>query len=523
MTGGCQPGPTSQAPAAFTAGFEFASWSIEDIGRALRARQISVVELTGAYASRIDSIDKRGPALKSVLKVNPDALRIARELDEELLRRGPRGPLHGVPILLKDNIDTVDRMPTTAGSLALANSFARRDAFLAARLRSAGAVILGKTNLSEWANFRGARSISGWSGVGGQTRNPHVLDRSPSGSSSGSAVAVAATLCAAAIGTETDGSIISPASFCGVVGLKPTVGLISRSGVIPISSSQDTAGPMARSVMDAAILADVLKGHDDVDAATAGIPGGMSDSMAATLRGATLKGRRIGVARKFFGFHPGVDRLMERVIQVLRKEGAEVVDPVVFPGREELGNAEYEVMLHEFKAGLNAYLGALPSTAPVRSLEQLINFNHEHQDQELVFFGQQTLIAALEKPGLDDARYLEARKRCLKWSREQGIDAVIRQHSLDAIMAPSGGPAHTVDHLTGDRWLGGSSTPAAVAGYPAITLPCGDLFGLPIGVSFFGAAWTEPQILQIAYAYERANPALRQPKFLRTLELGRLV
>ena len=504
-------------------GFEFDAYSIQDLHQGLRRRKFSVRELTSAFLKRMDSIDSKGPKLKSVLCVNPDALEQANALDEELRRSGPRGPLHGIPILIKDNINTHDRMPTTAGSLALAASFPEQDATLVTRLREAGAVILGKTNLSEWANFRGSRSISGWSGVGGQTRNPHVLDRSPSGSSSGSACAVAASLCAAAVGTETDGSIISPSSFCGVVGLKPTVGLISRSGIIPISSSQDTAGPMARTVSDAAWLLDFLAGRDSKDLATSAIPSGESSGYASSLIGASLKGMRIGVARRYFGFHPGVDEVMETGLRALKREGAELVDPIEVPDNSGLGDAEYQVMLFEFKAGLNAYLASLPSNAPVRSLDQLIAFNLSHSERELCFFGQQTLIAAAAKAGLDDPKYIEARQRCVRWSKDEGIDALLQKYKLDAITAPSGGPAHTLDHLTGDRWLGGSSTLAAVAGYPAITVPCGNVFGLPVGISFFSGAWKERTLLRMAHAFEQASRARQAPRLLPTLDLGNRV
>jgi len=471
--------------------------------------------LARLYLKRIEEVDRRGPRLNAVIELNPEALRIAEALDRERRTTGPRGPLHGIPVLIKDNIDTHDRMTTTAGSLALTGSIAPRDSFIVERLRTAGLVILGKTNLSEWANFRGSRSISGWSGRGGLTRNPYAIDRSPSGSSSGSAAAVSASLCAIAIGTETDGSIVSPASYCGVVGVKPTVGLVSRSGIIPISASQDTAGPIARTVADAAALLGAMTGVDSRDPAT-GASAGKPTDYTGFLDTQALRGARIGVARNFFGWHPRVDRLMETALEGMRREGAVLVDPASLPSRQGLGDAEHLVMLYEFKTGLNAYFASLGPNAPVKSVKDLIQFNERNGERELPFFGQEILIEAEAKGPLTDQTYLDARARCLKWARDDGIDALMDKHQLDAFIAPTTGPAHTLDLITGDRGLGGSSSYAAVAGYPSITIPAGNIFGLPMGISFFGRAWSEPKLIAIGYAFEQATKARMTPRFLPT-------
>lgn len=492
--------------------------SLAEVLQGISKKRFSLTELTSAYLDRIRAIDQSGPHLKSVIEINPDALLIANQLQRELREGRPRSPIHGAPILIKDNIDTKDAMRTSAGSLALAESFAPQDAFLVRQLRAAGAIILGKTNLSEWANFRGSRSISGWSGRGGQTRNPYCLDRSPSGSSSGSGAAVAASLCAAAIGTETDGSIVSPASFCGLAGLKPTVGLVSRSGIIPISASQDTAGPMTKTAFDAALILAAIRGHDAADAATLFSP--KSDSDFSVPPGATpLRGARIGVLRSAFGIHPQVDAIIENALGVMKSAGAVLIDPVEGKSRTDLGDAEFQTMLYEFKDGLNRYLASLGPKARVRTLKELIAFNEEHREQELALFGQQTLIAAEAKGPLTETRYLDARQKCLEWSRTQGLDAIFTEHRLDTLVAPTGGPAHTIDHVTGDRWLGGSSTLAAVAGYPNITVPCGLVSGLPIGISFMGRAWSETRLLALAHSYESASGFRPSPTFTPTLPL----
>ncbi len=485
---------------------------------AMESGQETAVSLCRKYLHRIECLDRKGPTLKSVIELNPDALSIAAGLDAERQAKGARGPLHGVPVLIKDNIDTHDRMTTTAGSLALAGSIAPRDSTVARKLRDAGAVILGKTNLSEWANFRGHKSTSGWSARGGHTRNPYALDRDPSGSSSGSAVAVAASLCAFAIGTETDGSIVSPAAHCGIVGLKPTLGLVSRAGIIPISHSQDTAGPMGRSVRDVAIALGAIAGADAIDKATHSIAGRAHQDYTQFLDSEGLKGARLGVARKFFGKTSRAHIVLENAIAAMKQAGAMIVDPADLPTHGQFGAAEREVMLYEFKAGLNAYLATLGAGAPVHSLAEVIAFNTRHQDRELVFFGQEILLAAEEKGPLTDPAYLEALARAKRLAGKEGIDAVMDEHQLDAIVAPTAGPAGRVDYLYGNRGEGGSSSPAAVAGYPNITVPAGDVFGLPMGVSFFGRAWSEPTLLRIAFGFEQLTQARRRPTYAPSVD-----
>jgi amidase len=421
--------------------------------------------------------------------------------------------LHGIPILLKDNIGTHDRMTTTAGSLALLGSVPPRDSGVARKLREAGALLLGKTNLSEWANFRGSPSTSGWSGRGGLTRNPYALDRNPSGSSSGSAVAVSASLCAAAVGTETDGSIVSPSSLCGIVGIKPTVGLVSRAGIIPIAHSQDTAGPMARTVTDAALLLGAISGPDPADPATESSRDPAPPDYTKFLDPDGLRGARLGVARKFF--RPGsiADKILDAAIEEMKRRGAVVVDPADLPSHGKFGGFSFEVLLYEFKADLNAYLASLGPEAPVHTLQEVIDFNLRNKDKELRYFGQETLIRAQEKGPLTEQAYLDALGKARRLSREEGIDAVMNQHKLDALVAPTTGPAAKTDVLYGNRGVGGSSGPAAVAGYPSITLPAGEAFGLPVGISFFGRAWSEPTLLKLAFAFEQATRARRAPAF----------
>ncbi|MEE2791480.1 MAG: amidase [Acidobacteriota bacterium] len=478
------------------------------------------------YLTRIDRLNRSGPALHAVLETNPDAFAIADRLDREWRDRGPRGPLHGIPILLKDNIDTGDRMTTTAGSLALSGWAPSMDSEVASRLRGAGAVLVGKANLSEWANFRSTRSSSGWSARGGQCRNPYVLDRNPCGSSSGSGVGVSANLTALAIGTETDGSIVCPSSANGVVGIKPTVGLVSRAGIIPISHTQDTVGPMTRTVRDAAIVLGVIAGSDSRDPA----------SEASEVHGLTnytqfldpdgLRGMRLGVARQFLGFHEQVDRVFESAVAAMRSAGAVIVDPVGLGsvGRRAvpenlmtLGTAETEVLLYEFKAGLNAYLARRNTDAAVRSLADLIAFNHRHATDEMPYFGQERLLAAEAKGPLSEPAYLVALAAARRLSQLEGIDRTMNGHQLDAIIAPTGGPAWVTDLVNGDHFGGSSSGYPAVAGYPNITVPAGEVHELPIGLSFFGRAWSEPTLIRIAYSFEQLTQARRVPRFLPTL------
>jgi amidase len=491
--------------------------SVLDLQSGMASGRFSSAGLVERYRRRILQIDRNGPRLNSVIELNPDALHIARELDRERHSTGPRGPLHGIPVLIKDNIDTHDRMSTSAGSLALAGSIAPRDSFVVERLRLAGAVLLGKTNLSEWANFRGSKSISGWSGRGGLTRNPYATDRSTSGSSAGSAAAVAASLCAVAIGTETDGSIVSPASYCGVVGLKPTVGLVSRSGIIPISSSQDTAGPMTRCVADAAALLGVMAGRDPRDSATAAAKIPASGDYTSFLRTTALRTARVGVVRSMFRMNRIVDPVLEAALGALQAEGAVLVDSIKLPSRQDLSGAEHEVMLYEFKAGLNEYLASLGPRAPIKTLQELIEFNDANSARELALFGQEILIEAQSRGPLSEQRYLDARERCRKWSAE--METVLETNHLDAIVAPTTGPAHTLDMIVGDRGLGGSSTYAAVSGLPSITVPCGEARALPVGLSFTGGRWQEGRLLGLAYSFEQATHARQTPRFLHTIAL----
>ena len=477
--------------------------------------RLSARRLVEQYLERIAALDHAGPALRSIIEVNPDALEIAEALDRERAASGPRGPLHGIPLLLKDNIATADKMGTTAGSLALAGVSYAQDAFVAARLRAAGAILLGKANMSEWANFRSAHSSSGWSARGGQALNPYSLDRSPCGSSSGSATAVAANLVAVSLGTETDGSILCPASVNGVVGVKPTVGLTSRAGVIPIAHSQDTVGPFGRTVADAAAVLTAISGSDQRDPAT-----GQRAPIdyAAALDSQALRGARIGVAREvYFGYSPATDALAETAIQTMQALGATIVDPANIPNAKEMSASEAEltVLLYEFKADLNAYLEALPPGAPVHSLADLITFNETRAADELPYFGQEILQTAQEKGPLTEQAYLDALAEDHRLSRAGGIDAILERERLDALVMPTGGPAWKIDLLTGDHHTGGSSQPAALAGYPAISVPMGYVSGLPVGLTFMGAAYSEARLIQLAYAFEQATMARRAPRYTR--------
>lgn len=492
--------------------------TLATLQRGMTERRYTSASLVQMYQDRIRELDQSGPTLKSVIELNPDARKIAIGLDRERRLCRTRGPLHGIPVLIKDNIDTRDRMTTTAGSTALTGWTPPQDAFLIERLRAAGCVLLGKTNLSEWANFRGSDSSSGWSGRGGQTRNPYFTDHNPSGSSSGSAVAVSANLCAVAVGTETDGSIVSPASHCGVVGIKPTVGLVSRRGIIPISSSQDTAGPLARCVADAAALLGGMAGEDPRDDATRGSRDRAQRDYTQFLNADGLRGARLGVIRSHFKVHRLADPIFEAAVTAMQRGGAVLMDPVKLPSFDGVGNAEFEVMLYEFKAGLNAYLSALGPKSPVRSLAQLIEFNERHRECELPFFGQETLVLAQAKGELSEATYLEARERCARWRTE--LSAFFDADKLDALVAPTSGPADTLDPIHGDHGRGGSSNYAAVAGFPNITVPCGEIWGLPVGMSFIGASWQEPKLIAIAYGFEQATQARRSPRFQRHLPEG---
>lgn len=493
-------GFAAAAPAAPVRTFELDELSFGALSR------FSSRSLVQRYLSRIEALNLHGPELRAVIEVNPDALKIADTLDQERKAKGPRGPLHGIPILVKDNIDTADRMTTTAGSLALEGSIAPRDSAVAAKLREAGAVILGKTNLSEWANFRSTHSSSGWSGRGGQTRNPYALDRNPSGSSSGSGAAVAANLCAAAVGSETDGSIVSPSALCGVVGIKPTLGLIGGAGIVPIAHSQDTAGPMARTVTDAAMLLSALASNP------------VDYSRSLDPRG--LKGARIGVARKFFGYNRDTDRIMEYCLSEMKRQGAVIVDPADLPSHGKYDDTEQEVLYYEFKADLNRYLAGLKPGVKVRSLQDVIAFNEANAKREMPYFGQEIMLKAQAKGPLTEKAYTDALARNHQLSRTEGIDAVVGKFQLDAIVAPSGGPAWLTDLVNGDLGTPGSSTPAAVAGYPNISLPAGFARGLPVGISFFGPANSEAKLIKIAFALEQAIQGRKPPAFRRTAELS---
>jgi amidase len=508
-----------------TATFDLEEATIVGLQERIQTGKDTSRSLVEKYLARIEAVDRSGPAVRSMLEINPDAKSIADALDAERRSGRVRGPLHGIPIVIKDNIATHDRMMTTAGSLALAGAAAPKDAFVVQRLRAAGAVILGKTNLSEWANFRSTHSSSGWSGRGGQTKNPYALDRNPSGSSSGSGAAVAANLAAIAIGTETDGSIVSPSQLNSLVGIKPTLGLVSRAGIVPIAHSQDTAGPMARTVADAALLLGVLAGSDPADSATRQADARGRRDYSASLVATGLRGARIGVVRnKLFGYSPAADALADAAIADLKRQGAVIVDPAPIPTLGTFDDTELDVLLYEFKADLNAYLKSLGTTTSMHSLQDLIAFNEAHKDEELRYFGQEIMINAQAKGPLTEAKYRTELARNQLLARARGIDATMTMFKLDALVAPTGGPAWLIDLVNGDGGTAsapGPSTVTSVAGYPHITVPMGFVRGLPVGLSFFGRAWSEPTLIKLAYAYEQATKHRRPPTFAPTADLSR--
>jgi amidase len=500
--------------------FELDEITIRELQDGMKSSRFTARLLVEKYSERIDEIDKSGPRVNAIIEMNPDALAIAEALDRERNAKGPRGPLHGIPVLIKDNIDTADRMMTTAGSLALLGSSPPNDSFVARKLRAAGAVILGKTNLSEWANIRSSHSVSGWSGRGGLTHNPYALDRNPCGSSSGTGAGISANLAAVGIGTETDGSIVCPSSSNGLAGIKPTVGLVSRSGIIPISHSQDGAGPMCRTVHDAAILLSALTGVDPEDSATTASAGKSHTDYAQFCDPNGLEGARIGVARKYFGFSEAVDALMSESLEVMKKQGATIVDPADIPTLGKFDDSEMTVFLYELKTDLNAYLARLGPNAPVKSLKDIIEFNEHNQQKEMPYFGQDLFLKSQTKGALTEKEYVDALAKNRQLARTEGIDAVMDKFKLDAIVGPTGGPAWLTDLITGDHFGGGSSNAAAVAGYPNINVTAGFIFGLPVGISFFGRAWSEPVLIKLAYAFEQATKARQAPRFLPTIELA---
>jgi len=515
---GKPPGNGAAAKAAEAPAFEFDEITIGELQEGMKSGKYSARSIAEKYLERIAAIDKSGPGVNSVIETNPDALEIAEALDKERKEKGPRGPLHGIPILIKDNVATADRMQTTAGSLALVGSKPPADAFIAKKLRDAGAVILGKTNLSEWANIRSNHSISGWSGRGGQTKNPYALDRNPCGSSSGTGAGISSNLAAIGIGTETDGSIVCPSSANGLAGIKPTVGLVSRRHIIPISHTQDTAGPMCRTVRDAAILLGALTGVDPNDSATTASEGKSFKDYTQFLNTDGLRGARIGVLRKAFGFNPAVDKLMESALEVMKKQGATLVDPVEIETSGKFGDTEFLGFMYELKADLNAYLAWLGPNAPVKTLKEIIEFNEKNSVKEMPYFGQENFLKAEEKGPLTTPEYVEAIKKNHELAGKEGIDATMDKLKLDAIVAPTGGPAWLTDIVNGDSFGGGSSEFAAVAGYPNINVVAGFDFGLPVGISFFGRAWSEPVLIKLAYGFEQATKFRKAPRFLAHVE-----
>jgi amidase len=497
--------------------FELDEITIAELQEGMKSGRFTARSLVEKYTARVEAVDKSGPALNSIIEMNPDAESIADALDRERKAKGPRGPLHGIPVLIKDNIDTADRMMTTAGSLALVGARPPKDSFVAQKLRAAGAVILGKTNLSEWANIRSSHSTSGWSGRGGLTRNPYALDRNPCGSSSGTGAGISANLAAVGIGSETDGSIVCPSSSNGLAGIKPTVGLLSRSGIVPISHTQDTPGPMCRTVRDAAILLGALTGVDPEDSATEASSGKFQNDYAQYCDPNGLKGARIGVSRKNFGFSDAVDKVMEQALDVMKREGATIVDPADIPSHGKFDDSEGIVFQYELKADLNSYLARLGPSAPVKTLKEIIEFNRKNREKEMPYFGQDFFLKSENKGPLTEKEYVDALAKARRLAREEGIDAVMDKNKLDAIAGPTGGPAWLTDLITGDHFGGGSSSAAAVAGYPNINVTAGYIFGLPVGISFFGRAWSEPTLIRVAYAFEQATKTRKPPQFLPSI------
>jgi amidase len=515
----CRGEVRESSPPPSTPEFELNELSAAQLQDGMRAGRYTARRLVELYLQRIAQIDAAGPALRAVIETNPDALAIADALDAERKAKGPRGPLHGIPVLIKDNIDTGDKMLTTAGSLALIGGPAPRDAFVVERLRSAGVVILGKTNLSEWANIRSTRSTSGWSARGGQVKNPYVLDRNPCGSSSGTGAAIAANLAAIGVGTETDGSVVCPSSVSALVGIKPTIGLVSRTGIIPIAHSQDTAGPMARTVSDAATLLNAMVGVDARDAAMGSAPTAREDYTAA-LKADALKGARIGVARtQYFGYSAQADALVDAAIALMKAQGATIVDPADIPTASRLDACEIDVLLYELKADLNAYLATRGTAAAASTLKDLIAFNERERAREMPYFGQELFIRAEAKGPLTAPEYRAVSTQCRRLARDEGIDAVMTTHQLDALVVPTLGPAWPIDLVNGDHITGAGSTPAAVAGYPSITVPAGWVGELPVGMLFMGRAWSESRLIGLAFAYEQASRHRRPPKFLPTISV----
>jgi amidase len=500
--------------------FELDELTIDNLQEGMKSGKYTARAITEKYMSRIEAIDKSGPAVNSVIEINPDAVEIAESLDRERKEKGARGPLHGIPLLIKDNIDTADKMMTTAGSLALVGApKPTRDSFVAQQLRKAGAVILGKTNLSEWANIRSSHSSSGWSGRGGLTRNPYALDRNPCGSSSGTGAGISANLAAGGIGTETDGSIVCPSSSNGLAGIKPTAGLVSRAGIIPISHSQDTAGPMCRTLRDAAIMLGALTGVDPEDTATNASEGKSHTDYTKFLDENGLKGVRIGVARKYFGFSDGVDRIMAEAIALMTKQEATIIDPADIETFGKFDESESLVLDYELKADIEKYLARLGPSCPMKNLKDLIDFNNQNAAKEMPYFGQDVFMRAQARGPLTTREYINALEKNHRLTRIEGIDAVMDKFKLDALIAPTGGPAWITDLVAGDHFGGGSSNAAAVAGYPNINVIAGYMFGLPVGISFFGRAWSEPTLLKIAYGFEHATQARKAPRFLPTADL----